>query len=212
MISGITLAITANALPSQAACSLRPKNLPPSDLPPNDPPPVRSRQPRASSVHSPEALHQTPNLKPLASITASLSRSLPFYPQQAAFTRRKAGSLHHSSALFSRSSSLFLGLFWSLCSILHTRVLCFQHLLSTLQKNACLPKAGHCICSPTQIQCPQTSNLEPRASGPVWLSFALFAVFCTLPFFVFNIFYLHCKKTPACRRQGTAYLDFYSWN
>jgi hypothetical protein len=132
MISGITLAITANALPSQAACSLRPKNLPPSD-----PPPVRSRQPRASSVRSPEALHQTPNLKPLASSTASLSL---FYPPLSAV------------ALFCTTGSL-----------------CFQYLPASFSISCCL-----------------------------------FALFCTLASFVFNIFYLHCKKTPACRRQGTA--------
>jgi hypothetical protein len=34
-------------------------------------------------------------------------------------------------------------------------------------------------------------------------------LFTPLALFVFNIFCLHCKKTPACRRQDTAYLDFY---
>jgi hypothetical protein len=98
------------------------------------------------------------------------------------------------STVKSRTSSLrpsSFALFCALCSLLHTPALCFQHLLSTLQKTALrtsgLPLLLSLLSfansrslfstssvyiaknalhgSPTWIPCPRTSNLESRASG-----------------------------------------------
>jgi hypothetical protein len=98
-------------------------------------------------------------------------------------------------SLFSAPSSLLYALFLSLCSLLHAPALCFQHLLSTLQKNAA--GRGQCIFHHLKFN---SSNLQRRLLAA---SCRLFALFCALVPFVFNIFYLHCKKRLPAARRGT---------
>jgi hypothetical protein len=133
----------------------------------------------------------------------------PFQCRRPAFRRRSFASTHPATTAlpltcphfspraphhFQRHPASVRSLL-ALASLLHIPVLCFQHLLSTLQKN---DMHG----SPAQFQYPRTSisNLEP----PVFLfahSSSLLRLFWAVVLFVFNIFYLHCKKTTCMVHQ-----------
>ena len=80
--------------------------------------------------------------------------------------------------IYVTSSPSSFGLFYSLCSLLHTPALCFQHFLSTLQKNpAC--RAGRDTAWFAKLN-PMSSNLKSRTLRPHFLSLRLFCSLCSL--------------------------------
>jgi hypothetical protein len=85
-------------------------------------------------------------------------------------------------------------LFCSLEPLFAIVALCFQHFLSTLQKKPACRRQG----AKSRRSVPNPNSGADALTAPtvaLLLSFALLGLFSLSSPFVFNTFYLHCKKT-----------------